>query len=141
MIKKAYSYYCLDILHKGHINVMKTCRQIIGENGILIAGILTDEAVKEKKANPILPFEERYEIALSLKYFDKVVPQKKYSPLQNLKKIKPDILIESTSHNKEDIIKLKEYMAQINGKVVEVPYYEGQSSTNIKNQIIRNQKK
>ena len=141
MIEKGYSYYCLDILHKGHINMMKKCRQEIGENGILIAGILTDDAVREKKANPILLFEERFEIALSLKFFDQVVPQETYSPLLNLKKFKPSILFESSSHSREDIAKLKQYMNKINGSVLEVPYFDGQSSSDIKNKIIKSMKK
>jgi len=141
MIKRGYSYYCLDILHKGHINMMKKCRQEIGQDGILIAGILTDDAVKEKKENPILLFEERYEIALSLKFFDQVVPQETYSPLQNLKKFKPSILFESSSHSREDIAKLEQYMNKINGSVLEVPYFEGQSSTEIKDKIIKSMKK
>ena len=135
MNKKGYSYYCLDILHKGHINMMKTCRQEIGENGFLIAGILTDEAVKEKKDHPILNFDERYEIASSLKFFDKVVPQETYSPFNNLIKFKPDILFESSSHDREDIVNLEKYMKTINGSILEIPYFQGQSSTEIKNKI------
>lgn len=138
MIKKAYSYYCLDILHIGHIEMMKKCREIVGPNGILIAGILTDEAVREKKRDPILSFEERFEIACSIKFFDEVIPQEKYSPTNNLKKIKPNILFESSSHQREDIAKLSEFMKTINGEVVIVPYYDGQSSTKIKLMIKKN---
>ena len=129
-----YSYYCLDILHIGHIAMIKKCRQV-AKNGKLIAGILIDEAIKEKKSKPILSFNERFEIASSIKYFDEVIPQETYSPLNNLKTLKPNILMESASHNKNEIETLSNYMKTINGKIIIVPYYKSQSSTRIKELI------
>ena len=130
-----YSYYTLDILHKGHLIMMKKSKEIAGKDGKLIVGILNEEAVMEKKPKPVLSLEERMDIAVSIKYVDEVVVQKTYLPLTNLKKIKPNILMESTSHGKKVIQKLTNYMNSINGKVITVPYYDGQSSTKIKNLI------
>ena len=130
-----YSYYCLDILHIGHIIDLKKSKEVAGENGTLIIGILTDEAIMEKKSKPIFPFKERFEIASSIKYVDEVVPQKTYSPLDNLILFKPNILIESTSHSQESIDKLTNYMKSVGGRVVINPYYKEQSSTKIKNLI------
>jgi len=48
-MKIVYSYYVLDIVHKGHLIMMQNAKAIAGENGKLIIGILTDEAVMEKK--------------------------------------------------------------------------------------------
>ena len=64
-----------------------------------------------------------------------MIPQNTYSPLGNLKKIKPNILMESTSHLERDIQELLDYMNSINGEVIKVPYYDGQSSTKIKELI------
>ena len=89
----------------------------------------------EKKEPPILKFDERFEIASSIRYVDEVIEQGTYSPLENLKKIKPDILLESSSHSKEDTQSVENYMKSINGKVITVPYYNGQSSTKIKDLI------
>ena len=49
MDKVVYSYYCLDIIHSGHLLMMKNCKALAGEDGTLVVGILTDEAVMEKK--------------------------------------------------------------------------------------------
>ena len=130
-----YSYYCLDILHIGHIIDLKKSKEVAGENGTLIIGILTDEAIMEKKPKPIISFKERFEIASSIKYVDEVVPQKTYSPLDNLILFKPNILMESTSHSQESIDKLTNYMKSVGGRVVMNPYYKEQSSTKIKNLI------
>jgi len=134
-MKLVYSYYVLDIVHKGHLLMMKNAKAIAGEDGKLIVGILTDEAVMEKKKRPILPFEERIELANAIEYVDIVVAQETYSPLPNVRRIKPDILMESTSHTEEAIKEAEETMKEINGRVVTLPYFPPQSSTNIKNKI------
>ena len=134
-MKLVYSYYVLDIIHKGHIEMMKNSKAIAGEDGKLIVGILTDEAVMEKKPKPILSFEQRFDIARAIKYIDLVVAQETYSPLPNVKRIKPDILMESTSHSEDALKEAREYMESIGGRVIVIPYYPSQSSTNIKNEI------
>jgi len=142
-MKIVYSYYVLDIVHKGHLLMMKNAKAISGEDGKLIVGILTDEAVMKKKPKPTISFEERIELASAIKYVDVAVAQETYSPLPNVMKIKPDILMESTSHDEEEIEeeeieKERKYMKSINGKVVVIPYYPSRSSTEIKNRIKNN---
>jgi phosphoenolpyruvate phosphomutase len=136
-MKLVYSYYVLDIVHKGHLLMMKNAKAIAGNDGKSIVGILTDEAVMEKKERPILSFEERIELATAIEYVDVAVAQETYSPLPNVMRIKPDILMESTSHDEEAIEKAREVMDNINGKVVVLPYFPSQSSTGIKNNIRR----
>lgn len=117
--------------------LMKNAKAMAGEDGKLIVGILTDEAVMEKKPKPLLSFEDRMALADAIKYVDVVVAQETYSPLQNVMRIRPDILIESSSHNEKDIEKARKVMKEINGSVIVFPYFPGQSSTNIKNEISR----
>lgn len=136
-MKTVYSYYVLDILHKGHLLMMKNAKEVAGKDGKLIVGILTDAAVMEKKPKPVLSFEERMELAAVIKYVDVVVAQETYSPLPNVMSIKPDILMESSSHAEQDIKKAKKVMEAINGRVIVIPYFPGQSSSNIKNKILR----
>ncbi len=130
-----YSYYVLDIIHSGHLLMMKNAKTLAGPDGKLIVGILTDEAVMEKKPHPIISFEERMEMASAIKYVDIVVAQDTYSPLPNVMKIKPDILMESTSHTHDAIREAEAVMEKIGGRVAVLPYFPSQSSTSIKNLI------
>lgn len=130
-----YSYYVLDIIHQGHILMMKNSKRIAGENGLSMVGVLTDEATMEKKPRPAIAFIERFGIAQAIKYIDIVVPQENYSPIQNIKLIKPDIVMESSSHNINDISKIKSIVEDYGGKVITMPYFPYQSSTNIKQKI------
>ena len=130
-----YSYYVLDIVHSGHLLMMKSAKTLAGPNGKLIVGILTDNATMEKKSKPIISFEERMEVAAAIRYVDIVVAQDTYSPLPNVIRIKPDILMESTSHTQEAVYEAEEVMKKINGIVVVLPYFPSQSSTAIKTLI------
>lgn len=132
-----YSYYVLDIVHKGHLHYMRTAKAIAGENGLSIVGILTDEAVMEKKPRPAMPFEERLDLAAAIRYNDVVVTQETYSPLPNLKSLCPNAVLESSTHNNQDIKEIKAFMHTIHGKVFVIPYYSAQSSTKIKELVRR----
>ncbi len=135
-MKLVYSYYVLDIVHKGHLEMMKNAKAIAGADGKLIVGILTDEAVMEKKKKPVLSFDERVELAGAIRYVDLVVAQDTYSPLPNVKKIRPDILMESASHADEAIEEAHKVMKELHGRVIVIPYYQAKSSTDIKMKII-----
>ena len=134
-MKLVYSYYVLDIVHKGHLLMMRNAKAIAGEDGKSIVGILTDEAVMEKKPKPVLSFKDRVNLASAIKYVDLVVAQETYSPLPNVMQIRPDILMESTSHDEEAIEKAREVMKSFGGRVIAIPYYPAESSTNIKKEI------
>ena len=138
-MKIVYSYYVLDIIHKGHLLMMKNSKAMAGKDGKLIVGILTEPAVLEKKSKPpVLSLDERIDIAQSIKYVDIAVPQETYSPIPNVKKIKPDILMESASHSEEDIAIAKKVVESYGGRLVVMPYYPLQCSSNIKKKIKEN---
>lgn len=101
----------------------------------LIVGVLTDKAVMEKKPKPIFSFSKRIQLIQSLKFVDCAVPQKDYSPFNNIKSIKPDILIESESHIKYKY--LDEIKKEFKGRIVMLPYYPEVSSSEIKKNIRR----
>jgi cytidyltransferase-like protein len=128
-----YSYYVLDIVHKGHLEMLRNAKSMAGKDGKLIVGILTEKACCERKPPPLMPFEERVELARSIKYVGLVVAQKTYSPLENILEIKPDILMESTSHAPEP--EVEEAMRRLGGRIVRIPYFPDHSSTQIKEEI------
>jgi len=139
-MKLVYAYLVLDIVHKGHLLMLKNAKAIAGDEGKLIVGILTDKAVMEKKPKPVLSFAERMDLAASIKYADVIVSQETYSPLPNVLHIRPDILLESTSHDKEAVAEARKVMERMGGRVVVLPYYPVQSSSGIKKSI-KNQSK
>ena len=131
-----YAYFVLDIVHRGHLMMLKNSKAIAGPEGRLIVGIVSDEAVLEKKGEvPVLDFSERLELANSIQYVDLVVGQKNYTPYENVKNIAPNILMESESHDEVQINKGRELMKELGGRVIVMPYFHNQSSTLIKSKI------
>ncbi len=137
-MKIVYAYVVADLLNIGHVTFLETAKKLAGLEGKLIVGVLTDEATMGKKPKPILSFNERSRIVQALRCVDEVVAQKTYSPLDNVKEIRPDILIESESHTKEAIQDARKVVESYDGKIIVFPYYSGQSSTKIKETIRRN---
>ncbi len=133
--KTVYAYFVADLFHTGHLEHLQNCRKY---GNYVIAGILTDKATMEKKCRPIIPFKQRLKIISAIA--DKVIPQYTYSPLNNVKKIKPDVLMETTDHPE---MPANDYVKSYGGKVVITKVADSehrQSSTKIKQRIINEYK-
>ena len=78
-----------DIIHKGHINILKTANKY----GDVIVGLLTDEAISSYKSIPYLKYDQRKIILENIKYVSKVIPQKTLNYSSNLIKIKPNFVV------------------------------------------------
>ena len=122
-----YSYFVLDIVHRWHILMLKNSKAIAGPDGRLIVGIVSDEAVLEKKGKaPVLDFSERLEIANSIQYVDAVVGQREYTPYENVENIVPNILMESDSHEEAQINEGRRLMERLGGRLIVMPYLHSQ---------------
>ena len=131
-----YSYFVLDIVHRGHLMMLKNAKAMAGPDGRLIVGIVSDEAVLAKKGKaPILDFSERLELANAIEFVDLVVGQQDYTPFKNVRNIVPNILMESESHDNAQIEEGRKLMDELGGRVIVLPYFQGQSSTSIKTKI------
>lgn len=72
-MKKVITYGTFDLLHWGHVNLLKRAREL---GDYLIVALSTDEfnAVKKKKA--YYSYENRKLILEAIRYVDKVIPEK-----------------------------------------------------------------
>lgn len=74
-MKKVLTYGTFDLLHIGHINLLKRAKAL-GEH--LVVGISTDSFNKEKNKDSYHSFENRKIILESLKYVDEVIPENEW---------------------------------------------------------------
>ena len=70
MMKKVLTYGTFDLLHRGHINLLKRASEL---GDYLVVAVSSDEfnAIKDKKS--INSFEDRKYILESLRYVDEVI--------------------------------------------------------------------
>lgn len=60
-----------DLFHIGHLNLLRRAKE---QCNYLIVGVVSDEGVvKNKRTNPVVPFEERLEIVQACRYVDEAV--------------------------------------------------------------------
>ena len=127
--KIIYVGMCADIIHNGHINILKEGAKY----GKVIVGLLSDNAMVSYKRKPILSYNTRYEVISSIKYVDKVIEQKTLDYSDNLYTLKPDIVIHGDdwktgiqSKNRQNVINC---LSEWNGKLIEIPYTSNISTT------------
>ena len=120
-----------DFLHHGHINIIEEARKL----GEVTIGLLTDEAAESYKRKPIFTFEQRKKIVENIKGVTSVIPQNSLDYIPNLKKIKPNYVVHGddwkSGVQKNERKKIINYLKEIDGTLIEIPYTSGISSTSI----------
>ena len=121
-----------DILHSGHLNIIKEAKKY----GRIIIGLFTDKAIAEYKSLPLINYDQRLEVMKNLKDIYKIVAQDTWSYKINLNKIKPDYVIHGddwqTGIQKNIRLEVIKILKKWNGKLIEVPYTK--NSSLLKNQ-------
>ena len=133
--KKVYVGFAADILHKGHINILKTAKSY----GEVTVGLLTDAAISQYKKLPHLTYSQREIVLKNIKFVDQLIPQQTLDYSQNLKKLKPDFVVHGDDwksgvqkKTREKVIKV---LKKWGGKLIEPKYTKNISSSSIKKKI------
>lgn len=121
-----------DLLHPGHLNIINEARKIGGD---IVVGLLTDKAIASYKRLPYMDFEQRKVVIENIKGVTKVIPQETLDYVPNLLKIKPDYVLHGddwkTGVQASIRQRIVETLAQWGGKVIDIPYTKGISSTQL----------
>lgn len=132
MEKIVYVGMSADIIHPGHINILKEASKY----GKVTVGLLNDNAISSYKKLPFMSFEHRRAVLEGIKYVSEIVEQKTLDYTDNLIKIKPDIVLHGDDWKNGIQKSVREKVVEVlkgwNGVLVEIPYTEGISSTSIK---------
>ncbi len=133
MTKKVYIAIGADILHHGHINLIKRA----SEYGDLTVGVLTDEVIASYKRFPVLDFDERCFIIQNIQGVKEVIAQETLDYTENLEKIKPDYVVHGDDWVKGILSgtrqKVIETLKQWDGELIDIPYTEGVSIDKLNN--------
>ena len=138
MNKKVYIGMAADLIHPGHINVIKKGSEL----GDVIVGLLSDEAIASYKRIPYMKFEDRKKVIESIAYVKEVVRQDTLDYTTNILKFKPEYVLHGDDWKKgvqsEVRKKVIETLSSYGGELIEIPYTVGISSTAIQKDIKRN---
>ncbi len=129
--KIVYVAMSIDLVHPGHLNIINQANKL----GEVVIGLLTDKAIASYKRVPIMEYEDRYKVVSSIKNVSKVIKQNTHDYTENLKKLKPDFVVhgDDWKHGVQKKIRAKviKELKKWNGKLVEIPYTKGISTTKL----------
>lgn len=135
MKKKVYVGMSADLIHPGHLNIISHARDL----GEVTVGLLTDQAIASYKRVPFMSFDQRFEVISNIKGVSKVIPQTTLDYVPNLNKIKPDFVVHGDDWKEGVQSKTRDKVIEVlnnwGGKLIEVEYTKGISSTAIQSAI------
>ena len=125
---------CFDLLHPGHVRYLQQARAI---GDALIVALNSDRAVRELKgaSRPILNEDERAEVMAALGCVDYVIVFDDVSPRATIAALLPDVLVKGGDWSVDQIIGREEVEAA-GGQVMNLPFVEGVSTTDVISRIL-----
>ena len=135
-VKSVYVGMSADILHPGHINILKEAAEL----GVVTVGLLTDRAIASYKRLPYMTFKQRKEIIENIKGVSQVIPQDTLDYRINLEIIKPNFVVHGDdwkegvqSKTRDQVI---DCLSQWGGELVEIAYTQNISSTQLNKSLM-----
>ena len=103
MKKTIFTNGCFDILHRMHVELLKFAKS---QGDKLIVGLNSDYSVKRLKGQerPIFHEDDRKFLLESLSCVDEVILFDEDTPLELIKKIKPDYIVKGGDYKPEDVV-------------------------------------
>ncbi len=134
-MKKVYVGMAADLIHPGHINIINEAAKL----GLVTVGVLTDKAIASYKRLPYLSYDQRYLVMQNMKGVERVIPQNTLDYRPNLVELKPDYVVHgddwTTGVQATTRLQIIETLSNWGGKLVEIPYTEGVSSTQLNSAV------
>ncbi len=134
-MKKVYMSFSTDIIHIGHINIIKRAAEL----GELTIGVLHDEVIATYKRFPVVPFEERMEIIRNIQGVSHVVGQASLEYDENLRILKPDYVVHGDDWKtgyqsivRENALKV---LKEFGGELIEYPYTYNETIIRLENKF------
>lgn len=125
----AFVPMCADPIHFGHINILKEASKY----GTVVVGLMTDEAMISYKRHPVASYKNRASVVEHLNMVDFVYPLDSIDYSKVAKKFKLDFFLHGDDWLENILKKSREELIDVmkmwNGKVIDVKYTEGISST------------
>lgn len=122
MGKKVYTCFCTDVIHEGHMNILKNAAAY----GDVYVGVLSDEAMVGFNRFPTISLEQRMEIVRETGLVKEVLVQRDVMYDQILADVRPDYVVhgDNWSEGPEKAIRdnVVANLEKLGGELVEIPY-------------------
>jgi len=132
-----YTQGSFDLIHSGHLNLLKKCRKLAGKQGKVIIAILSDKAYEKYRGHKLAKtFFERSKVMEAIEYVDLVIESDNRNTIKEIKKYKVDLVIVGTDWVGKDLYKQYQMKPrELDPLLVYVPYTLGITTTKIRERI------
>ena len=121
-MKKVYTCFCTDIIHEGHLNIIKEAMKY----GEVVVGVLADEAMIKFGRFPVRDVNERIEMVKKIDGIKQVIVQDSIMYDKVISDIQPDYIIHGdnwkTGYLKAVRDNVEKLLSAYGGKIIDVPY-------------------
>ena len=102
-MKTVFTNGCFDLLHRGHLELLKFCRW---HGDRVVVGINSDSSIKKIKGSdrPFNNQSDRKFLLESLIFVDEVVIFEEETPYNLIKCVKPDIIVKGGDYSIEEVV-------------------------------------
>lgn len=116
-----------DLLHVGHAESLRFAR---GKGDRLVVALNSDASARRLKgpSRPVIPLEDRMRMVASLEFVDFVTSFDEDTPLECLRRVRPDVLVKGADYAKKEVVG-----ADLVKEVHLCPLVDGVSTTAIVN--------
>jgi D-beta-D-heptose 7-phosphate kinase/D-beta-D-heptose 1-phosphate adenosyltransferase len=133
--KIVFTNGCFDILHTGHVRYLAAARAL---GDLLVVAVNSDASVRGLKGDkrPVNGEQDRAEVLAGLASVDYVVIFGEPDPARVIRELQPDVLVKGGDWPVDKIIGGDVVLAR-GGKVVNVPFVEGCSTSGTIEKILK----
>lgn len=131
-MKKVYACFCTDIIHEGHLNIIRTAQKY----GDVIVGVLSDAALIRYNRFPTISLDERIKMFQEIDGVTNVIVQNDILYDAVIKKLRPDYVIHGDNWLYPPELTIRRNVLSLletyGGELIEVPYTYNDNVTRIK---------
>jgi len=125
---------CFDILHVGHIELLRKARAL---GDLLVVGLNSDTSIRGLKGEkrPLIGQNERAHVLAALDAVDYVTWFEEDTPLKLIETLHPDVLVKGGDYSLDGVVG-RDLVESYGGCVALVPVVEGFSTTDLVRRIV-----
>lgn len=125
---------CFDILHVGHIELLRKARAL---GDLLVVGLNSDASIRTLKGatRPLIGQNERAHVLAALDAVDYVTLFEEDTPMKLIELLHPDVLVKGGDYSLDGVVG-RDLVESYGGHVALVPVVEGYSTTDLVRRIV-----
>lgn len=125
---------CFDLIHLGHVMYFRFAK---AQGDLLVVAVNTDKSIRHLKGpkRPIINEDDRVNVLEELESIDYLIRFDEDTPLDLIKRIKPDVLVKGADYKKEQVVGW-DFVEGCGGRVALAPLISGRSTSAVIQRII-----